>query len=92
MPRRFIFKARSLLLSTRVHVPQNYHLTRWAVELPPTKYEDMGAYRSCSVAIATQRRLALEPPFLPDQLILCVQYYEVVDVCWRNKVLFPSRP
>ncbi len=50
----------------------------------------MRADGSCRVSISTQWRLSLKFPFLPDQLVICIQHNEVINVSWWNEILFTS--
>ena len=50
----------------------------------------MRADRSSTMSVSTQWRLTLELAFLPNQLVVSIQHYKVVDIWRGNEVLFPS--
>lgn len=50
----------------------------------------MRTYWSSRMSIPTQWWLALKFSFLPYEFVVSIQYNKIIDVCWRNKVLFSS--
>ena len=80
----------SFLLASGVHISQNNNLICCSIELPSSENENVRSYRGGSVTVSAQRWLSLEFSFLPDELIVGVEHYEVVDVCWRDEILFAS--
>ena len=44
------------------------------------------------MSVSAQRRLPLEFPLLPYQLVVCIQHDEVVDVRRRDEILLPPCP
>lgn len=42
------------------------------------------------MTVPAQWGLTFEFAFLPNQLVLCVENYEVVNICWWNEVLLAT--
>lgn len=82
----------SFLFYTGIHVSEDHDLASWAVVFPSAEDQDVRTDGGCGVAVSTQGWLALESSFLPNELVLGVEDNEVVNICWGDKVLFPSRP